>query len=151
MDLSNIRIKTPFPLSHLVRLTHVRTLANALSFWTCIHSMCIMLLSYPGKLSIQYVISGRFAILLYRGPFSLRCVLLSQARLFSLCFFMVLGHYPPRLRPTEFVSCALIPSLSIWSTRCALILRRTRSVCGLHFPPGLAHSICTPKINAFSS
>ena len=35
---------------------------------------------------------------------------------------MVLGYYPPRLRPTEFAPCSLISGLSIWSTHCALTL-----------------------------
>ena len=77
---------------------------------------------YPGQLFVQYVIFGKRAILLDWGPFSLRCELSSRARPLSLCFFMVLGHYPPGLRPIDFASCTLVPGLSIQSRCYSFIL-----------------------------
>ena len=99
----------------------MRSLASMLSSWIEAHSICAMR-SHLGLICLVYAF-----------------------------FFFVLGCYPPRLRPTEFASCALIPSLSIRSTRCALILRRTCLIYALHSPLGFAHSICIPKISSLSS
>ena len=77
---------------------------------------------YPKPFSVQYAISGQRAILLDQGPFNLRYALSSRARSFSLCFFFSLGCSCPRLRPIQSAPWALIPDLSIWSTRCDLIL-----------------------------